>query len=102
MALKQNIIIEPGMNLSFKYPEFSNCTKSIEEVYENAYIKIDNINGNKNIIFLDVGIYNEKDGMLIYPKNFSFKPDVSEESENFIKQGYKHLKLNEYKNSIDC
>ena len=68
-----------------------------------AYIKILNVEGSKENVKLTVGIYKDSTKQsLIYTKNYSFVPNVAENSENFIKQGYEYLKtLAEYEGAID-
>lgn len=102
MALQQNINIPVGINLNFKYTDFNYCTKNIAEQLENAYIRIDNLGGNKNKITLDIGIYTQKDGIKIMSDNQEFMPSVFDISTNFIKQGYEYLKtIDKYKNAVD-
>ncbi len=101
MALKQDVLIPAGINLSFKYTDYEVCTKNVNEVLEDAYIKIINQNGNKNKIYLNIGIYDKKDGNLVIMDNFEFIPDISSTSKNFLKQGYEHLKANKYTSAID-
>ncbi|AVK50679.1 hypothetical protein AXY43_23150 [Clostridium sp. MF28] len=68
----------------------------------SAYIKILNQNGDKNNLVLNVGIYDKKDGTLLKQECYSFIPDVSSTSKNFIQQGYEYLKtLEEYKDVVD-
>lgn len=70
---------------------------------ENAYIKIDKIEGNKNLLNLHVGIYKSSDcKMLLKNRMFEFD-NILLDSDNFIKQGYLFLKtLPEFANAIDC
>ncbi len=103
MALQQNIRIPAGINLNFKYPDFKLCTKNTEEILENAYIKVDNQNGNKTNVHLEVGIYTRKEGILVFSSVYNFVPNIEDSAPNFIKQGYEYLKtLDEYKDTIDC
>ncbi len=101
MALSQTIKIPKGINLSFLYTDFEYCIKDTEEAVENAYIKIDNLNGDKEKVFLNIGIYDKKDGILIMKDNYEFIPDVSSSAKNFIQQGYEQLKANKYIGAID-
>ena len=74
----------------------------------NAYIRIDEQSGGKNVIDLRVRIYvskekREEGAAWVEEKLQSFVPDTSENSSNFIKQGYDFLKtLEEYADSIAC
>lgn len=56
--------------------------------------------GNKERLVLDVLF--KADG-INYHKDYSFTPSVDEFSNNFIKQGYLHLKtLPEFVGATDC
>lgn len=70
---------------------------------ENAYCKIDSLNGNKDNIEIKVGIYkNELKQISVTNKSYTFSPSL-ESADNFIKQGYEYLKtLEEYANALDC
>ena len=67
--------------------------------FENAYIKITNISGNKELVILTVSIYSDNtQNNLIEIKEYNFIPNVENSAPNFIKQGYEYLKtLDEYK-----
>lgn len=69
-----------------------------------SYIKISHIEGNKNGINLIVNIYSDNTkNFLLETKKIEFTPDLDENSENFIKQGYLYLKsLEEYSKAKDC
>ena len=71
--------------------------------FENAYIKITNISGNKELEILTVSIYSDNtQNNLIEIKEYNFIPNVENSAPNFIKQGYEYLKtLDEYKDVID-
>lgn len=76
---------------------------------ENVYIRINSYCGNKDSVSIYVGKYISYQHFLdgkesLEPvKIYTFSPDVSEESYNFIKQGYEYLKtLDEYKDAVDC
>lgn len=101
MALQQNINLPIGTNLAFKYKDFTSCVKNIEEILENAYIKIDTITGDKNKIYLNIGIYDKRNGTLVLRDKFEFIPDISNTAKNFLQQGYEQLKANRYKKAID-
>ena len=103
MALKKDYILPTGTDLSFAYPNFQLCISSNEYTLTSAYIKIDKLEGDKNSINLSVGIYNEKDSIMVINKKYEFIPDVTDSAENFIKQGYEYLKtLDEYADALDC
>lgn len=78
-------------------------SKSETVMFENAYYKIKNLEGNKNKINIEIGIYEGKGKNLLETKQYNFIPDLSDNSENFIKQGYEYLKsLDEYEQALDC
>jgi len=85
--------------------QIGDLTFSIEKSFliENVYCKINLLNGNKEKVEIQLGIYkSELKQTLISRKSYNFIPDL-ESTDNFIKQGYKYLKtLQEYKNVIDC
>jgi len=102
MALQKDIIISANTNLSGVYTDFNYCTKNKEITLPKAYIKIDGLNGTKELINLSIGIYTSKDGNKIVSYNQAFKPDITDAAKNFIKQGYEYLKtLDEYKDAMD-
>lgn len=103
MALKKTVLLPVGTNLNFKYPDFNICSKETEELLNDAYIRIDEINGSKDNLSLRVGVYDKPDGILIIHEYFNFNPSVEENSSNFIKQGYDYLKNTEkYRGAFDC
>jgi hypothetical protein len=74
-------------------------------ILRNAYVRIDSINGTKNKLFMTVGFYNKANDLMIvaYQNLYEFYPNVNDDSQNFIKQGYEHLKtLPEFAVAIDC
>lgn len=72
--------------------------------FEEAYFQIIGIEGNKNTVNFTVTIYKDSTKEIpIQNKDYTFIPDVDQNSDNFIKQGYEHLKtLPEFENAIDC
>lgn len=83
--------------------QIENLPFSIEKTFliENVYCKIESLNGNKEKIDIQLEIYkDESKQTLIARKPYSFTPDL-ESADNFIKQGYKDLKINLYPNAID-
>ena len=101
MGLQMNINLPVGTNLNFKYTDFTLCTKDTEEILNNAYIKINNLNGDKTKINLQIGIYDKKDGKLIMCDTYEFTPDISSTAKNFLTQGYEQLKVNKYTSAVD-
>lgn len=89
MALRKKIIkIYHGVNVEF----------------DSAYIRVDRIiNGTKDRLFIDVGIYNSDITDKIESQTHNFIPSVQDGSDNYHKQGYDYLKtLPEYSDAIDC
>lgn len=70
---------------------------------KDAYIKILAVQGDKNNLGITIGVYQTSDKVhLIKTEHYKFIPDLSVQSNNFIKQGYEYLKsLPEYANAID-
>lgn len=73
-----------------------------------AYIRIDEISGSKELINIRVRIYASQEKHdnkfpWIEEKIISFNPNISDFSPNFIKQGYEYIKsLFEFEGAIDC
>jgi hypothetical protein len=90
MALSKTINLQNGLTVS------------------NAYIRIDSIAGNKDILTISVGSYVSQQAFqegraCLEQKTYSFTPSLEEGSANFIKQGYEYLKtLDEYQDASDC
>jgi len=75
---------------------------NIDVTFDNAYIKIVNVKGNKEEVFISVNTYSENNGILVKEETYSFVPSLSDGSDNFIKQGYEHLKtLDKFANATD-
>jgi hypothetical protein len=69
------------------------------ELTANAYCRIDNINGSKELLHATVGFY--ADSLRLDRKVFDFTPSL--EGGNFIRQAYEHLKtLPEFAGATDC
>jgi len=90
MALSKCATLRSGLNL------------------DNIYIRIEEVRGNKNDIYVLANAYVSKDGFLqgnnyLEQNAYIFTPNVEDTASNFIKQGYEYLKtLEEYKDSVDC
>lgn len=75
---------------------------------KQAYIRIDTVSGYKGDIQISVNSYVSQEAFIegnpyVEQKIYNFTPSIEEGSENFIKQGYEHLKtLPEYEDAIDC
>jgi len=86
MALSKNISINAfGRTLNF----------------DNAYIKVSNLNGTKEQIDVKVCSFSNKDGELLETQYARFAPDM--DGDNFIKQAYLYLKtLPNFVGATDC
>lgn len=90
MALIKNIILNNGI------------------IVNNAYIRVDTVNGCKGGLTISVNSYISKEAFdngqgYLEQKFYYFIPSVEDGSLNFIKQGYEHLKtLPEYVDAVDC
>jgi hypothetical protein len=91
-----------ALEIDFKHTPIGFSSPAI---LRNAYVRIDSINGTKNKLFMTVGFYSKSnDLMLVAHQNlYEFCPNVNDDSQNFIKQGYDYLKtLSEFQSAIDC
>ncbi len=87
MALKKTI------QLKNNFEEFS--------IFENSYIKITNISGDKNKISCSLSFLKDKNKEFISSSSYQFTPSL--DGDNFIKQAYLHLKtLPEFADAVDC
>ncbi|MVX62231.1 hypothetical protein GKZ28_00765 [Clostridium chromiireducens] len=74
--------------------------KDIE--FENAYIQITNIVGNKDQVTLSITIYDSSSKQyIIGTDNYTFIPSSDLNSLRWDKQGYEQLKTNKYTDAID-
>jgi len=70
-------------------------------VFNDAYIKIIALSGNKESMRIEVCTHKNADSLALYCQQYYFVPDLS--GNNFIAQGYVHLKtLPEFAGAIDC
>jgi hypothetical protein len=69
---------------------------------ENAYIRIDQISGNKNEILFSVNFYRLPNELTSFMgSTYKFTPSL--DASNFIAQAYEHLKtLPEFAGAEDC
>jgi hypothetical protein len=87
MALNKQVILKSNFN--------------DDVVFNDAYIKVENVNGNKTSMRFEVYTYKEKEGFVVDRKSYAFTPKL--EGRNFIAQAYEHLKtLLEFEGAIDC
>ena len=71
--------------------------------FDATYIKITNVNGNKNIISIQVTTFDSGENNVLTQNFYNYVPTIDDSSTNFIKQGYIHLKtLDEFKAATDC
>jgi hypothetical protein len=74
-------------------------------VLQDAYIRVESVNGGKNSLSASVVVYNKKDAEMLAAQNlsFAFAPDVGANAKDFIAQAYNHLKtLPEFAGATDC
>jgi hypothetical protein len=97
MALRQIVKIEGN---SFINTFFGQIDAGVRETTFSALCKIVSVQGNKERLNIDV--FFTADG-INYHRNYSFIPSTEENSTNFIKQAYLHLKtLPEFAGALDC
>ena len=71
-----------------------------QSVFNDCYIKVENIVGNKTAISFSVVYKKEADASAFHRHQFSFTPNL--DGSNFIKQAYEHLKtLPEFAGAAD-
>jgi len=104
MALQKNISIEVSVkiNATDAVLEIMNEQRSkIKSVaINNAYIKVSNVSGSKELVVANVDFLTGPDGTLLMSKTYSFTPDMV--GTNFIQQGYGYLKtLTEFEGAAD-
>jgi hypothetical protein len=69
--------------------------------FDNAYIKIDSLTGNKEQMRAYVSTYKKQNEQLIGRKNYSFTPNLN--GKNFIAQAYDYIKtLPDFSGATDC
>jgi hypothetical protein len=69
--------------------------------FSQAYIRVNQLTGDKHQIMIDVSIHKLRDQQIVDSKNYLFTPDL--EGKNFIAQAYDFIKtLPEFAGSIDC
>lgn len=97
MALQKIVQISGESVLRTDFGIVSNGEKTIDVP---MYIKVKNIQGDKNTVVASVLYSSDK---CIFEKTFSVPVVVNQTSQNFIKQIYEHLKtLPEFANAMDC
>jgi hypothetical protein len=69
--------------------------------FNEAYIKVENLIGNKSQLRFDVSIHKKQNEQIVDRKSYFFTPDL--DGKNFIAQAYDHLKtLEEFAGTMDC
>jgi hypothetical protein len=87
MALKKQMIIK------------SNFGDDV--IFNNAYIKVVALSGNKQLMRIEVGTHKDVNAPVVDRQQYYFAPDL--DGKNFIAQAYEHLKtLPEFAGAIDC
>lgn len=91
-----------ALEIDFKHTPMGFSSPAI---VKNCYVRIDSINGTKNKLSLTVSFYNKSNNLMIvaHQNLYEFFPNINDNSQNFIKQGYEHLKtLPEFTGATDC
>jgi hypothetical protein len=97
MALKKIIELEGDTFLNTPYGRVKTSKSKLAIA---AYIKVENVSGDKNSIKATVSF---TDNAIELNKTYSFPASVDNAAPNFIKQAYEYLKtLPEFENSEDC
>lgn len=97
MALKKTLIITGDASVNLNGVSFTE--KSFNKALSDAYIKIENVQGNK----LGVTALVSKTSVdrVRQSSSYSFVPDM--DGANFVKQAYEYLKtLPEFAGAQDC
>jgi hypothetical protein len=72
-----------------------------KQVFISAYIKVNSVAGNKEIITCSVITFAENKKNVVVEKTYYFKPHM--DKGNFIAQAYEYLKtLPEFEGATDC
>jgi hypothetical protein len=85
----------------------NNLASSYGITFENAYIRVAELSGSKDILNIRVKWYvnqtaRENSSQPLQQKEYSFVPSVEDNAYNFIKQGYEYLKtLEEFSTATD-
>lgn len=109
MALEKNIEIQIKYILDdFSKVELRQINDTIKDALlipfkvQKAYIKINTLSGTKEKMNIGVNVFNSEKNILIQSNCYAFTPNVTDQSDNFIKQGYEYLKtLPEFTGAID-
>ena len=70
-------------------------------IFNNAYIKVVALSGNKELMRIEVGTHRDVNALVVDRQQYYFAPDLG--GKNFIAQAYEHLKtLPEFTGASDC
>ena len=70
-------------------------------VFNNSYIKISALYGDKNSLRIEVNVHKTENGAILDRQQYYFSPTL--EGKNFIAQAYDYLKtLPEFAGAMDC
>jgi hypothetical protein len=70
--------------------------------FKNAYIQVAEVSGTKKLIDAKIFIKKQDQVNVLEQRTISFVPSVEDDSKNFIKQAYEHLKtMDEFSNARD-
>ncbi|MEK8128354.1 hypothetical protein WMW72_10610 [Paenibacillus filicis] len=89
MALQKKVLTDSGVEIT------------------QAYARIDTISGSKESVDITLNYYVSQLAVsegksYLKQELYTFIPSVEDESDNFIKQGYEHLKaLSEFEGAVD-
>jgi len=96
MALQQTINTSGD---GIVYSPFGKIETGTQQVSFSAYCKVICVSGSKEMLTATVNFSNDDNQ---YSKDYSFTPSVADNSDNFIKQAYAHLKtLDEFAGATD-
>lgn len=69
--------------------------------FNNPYVKVNALHGNKNSLRIDVNVHKTEGGVILDQHQFYFSPML--DGKNFIAQAYDYLKtLPEFAGATDC
>jgi len=93
-----------ALKMKMKY----SSVHGVDVELDAAYIRVESVQCKKDFANMSVFYYQSQGAFNADRPEFdsefiSFVPSVSDGAENFIKQGYEHLKtLPKFQNAIDC
>jgi hypothetical protein len=99
MALKKALTVNGTGYVSFNKTYIE--TGDVSFTTNPLYIKVESVNGTKNLVSINVSYTDEEKKQKITEKSFAFTPSM--DANNFIAQAYVHLKtLPEFAGATDC